>query len=214
MLWWTVLAAGLISHAAATCESWCTKWTCGNTNSCGGCNAAVCEGPNPHAMCSDTTQPHCEAPRCDSWCSSSPASYCGRVECQCSFCSSSGLPNAASVQSLGQGGVQQPVADGTCDTSYLLRIKSELTQMIDDQSAKNRALQLALGASVPPLPPPVAASPSAPPAPTPPPPPPCSALHAQCGGFNHNGPTTCCSGMRCHYYNEYYSGCLANTQAV
>mmetsp|Transcript_13396 Transcript_13396/g.35135 ORF Transcript_13396/g.35135 Transcript_13396/m.35135 type:complete len:284 (+) Transcript_13396:315-1166(+) len=44
--------------------------------------------------------------------------------------------------------------------------------------------------------------------PHPPPPPPCVALHTQCGGFNHVGATTCCAGMRCHVYSQYYSGCL------
>jgi hypothetical protein len=171
-------------------------------------------------MCSDPTQPHCDAPRCDEWCAGDPATHCGRVECQCYFCAAAAAPQPSQVGGGSAGRSSErsahatPVADGTCDQSYLWRIKSELTQMIDDQTAKNRALERALGNSLPPLPPPAASSPPGPPAPKPPPPPPCALAYTQCGGFNHNGPSGCCSGSRCHLYHEYYSGCVPNSISV
>jgi hypothetical protein len=37
------------------------------------------------------------------------------------------------------------------------------------------------------------------------------ALYGQCGGENHNGPTTCDAGLTCVYINQYYSQCLQST---
>jgi len=194
-----VLLGCLVANAAATCESWCSKWTCGNTNSCGGCTSSICAGAKPHSMCSDVTQPSCDSPRCDLWCSSAPALNCGRVECQCDFC---GAETSAHSHSRS---APAPTADDSCSADYLRRVKAELQLMVDGQTAKNAALKNALApGTVPPTPP---AAPT-------PPPPPCSALHTQCGGFNHKGSTSCCGGMRCHYYNNFYSGCLPASNQV
>mmetsp|Transcript_22409 Transcript_22409/g.58916 ORF Transcript_22409/g.58916 Transcript_22409/m.58916 type:complete len:220 (+) Transcript_22409:27-686(+) len=213
MLASAVLLCLVANAAASVCESWCSKWTCGNTNACGGCTASICQGPNPHAMCSDLSQPYCDAPRCDAWCSSSPTTHCGRVECQCDFC---GVTTLSAPEPTAQVQARSSPAparaslstNGNCDADYLRRIKSELQQMIDGQAAKNAALKQVLApGTVSPNPPLVVSAPS-PPSPHPPPPPPCVALHTQCGGFNHVGATTCCAGMRCHVYSQYYSGCL------
>ena len=163
-------------------------------------------------MCSDATQPSCDALRCDLWCSSSPATHCGRVECQCDFCglgsASEPVGHVQARSSPAPTRASASGASGTCDADYLLRIKSELQQLIDTQTAKNALLKQAVApGTVSPNPPPTISAPS-PPSPKPPPPPPCAALHTQCGGFNHFGATSCCGGMRCHVYNEYYSGCL------
>ncbi|KAJ3320733.1 hypothetical protein HDV06_005026 [Boothiomyces sp. JEL0866] len=42
----------------------------------------------------------------------------------------------------------------------------------------------------------------------------CSALYAQCGGQNWNGPTCCQSGSHCSFQNTYYSQCLQGDPPV
>jgi len=183
----------------------CSKWTCSNTNACGGCTTSICDGPNPHAMCSDSTQPYCDARRCDSWCSSSPSAHCGRVECNCDFCAvsmSNPQPTAriqarvSPVPSRGWG-----LATGSCDADYLRQVQLELSQIIDVQVTKNTALKQLTAFDSVPTRPSVVSTPMLSSVAN------CLPLHTQCGGFNHKGATMCCTGMRCHVYNQYFSGC-------
>jgi len=195
------IVAGCLVAAEAVCEPWCSKWTCSNTNACGGCSASICDGPNPHAMCSDSTQPYCDASRCDAWCSSSPLAHCGRMECNCDFCGVS-LSNPKLTDRMQVKASPIPtrggnLATGSCEVEYLRQIQLELAQIIDVQVTKNTFLKAFDTVSTRPSVGSLQSPPSAD----------CLAIHTQCGGFNHKGATTCCTGMRCHIYNHYFSGC-------
>jgi len=217
-----LILASATSCAAGACASWCNRWTCTNTNYCGGCDQSVCRGSNPHPMCSDPIQKHCYAPRCEIFCTENDR--CSRMECSgCSRCSGP-QPSPFAADEIKEGGDKitpnrkgKPAVQPTCDTSYLTQVKSELQSMVDQQKARN--LQLLRAASpdgvLASLPPAAPRIPPLPPSPPTPAPPPCVAPGQQCGGSQWSGPTSCCQAsgepaQSCRWFTDSFSGCRAD----
>ena len=203
------------------CAAWCTRWTCNNEVYCGGCDASICEGPEPHGMCNSPAQP----PRGASlraWCShdAGPVASCEHAECSgCGYCRTIPMPSPLAVPTREDEPSQEPDATKACEVEYLEQVKAELRSMVESQKVKNHELRNALGATslpampprppvIPPLPP-KAPSPAPP---NPPAPPPCVSLGHQCGGLSWSGPAECCqaAGLAtrvCRRFSEAFSGC-------
>jgi len=221
-----VLLAAIVPCAArGECAEWCSRWTCSNTNSCGGCDASVCKGRNPHRMCSDPVQQHCKAPRCEAWCSQD--NQCSQSTCSgCSYCDggkkSKGGPKnsdrnsnvvelAASPSAVAvETAEERPAPVPSCEMDYLNGLKTDLQAKVDAQKARNLELQNSLSPSSSQISPSPASS-SPPPVATAGP---CVAVGYQCGGSSWVGPTTCCQSSEpgstsrtCRWFSDAYSGC-------
>jgi len=169
-----LLLLALVASCAAQdqCANWCSRWTCSNTEFCGGCGRRVCEQQNPHPMCADTAQPYCGAPRCEKWCNQVNDEACGRAECSgCSKCEGHAHSSHSSHSSHGHssavernahaspfpapevvfgGAVHRQLGERengepTCDQAYLTSLRTELRSMIGLQTARNQEIRASLG---------------------------------------------------------------------
>ena len=211
------------SVCLAHCAHRCNRWTCNNVNFCGACDASICEGANPHHMCSDPAQRYCGAPRCETWCPQEGVE-CERVECSgCASCSASGearpapSPFPAPDEIEASLSIRRAAEVPTCDQEYLGSLKTELRSLVDAQRARNHDLRVELGQVTSSLPPAVPSTPPLPPSLPPsaaPSPPPCVPVGAQCGGTTWTGTTSCCQGASpgdaprvCRQFHAAFSGC-------
>jgi len=195
-----------LGGAAATgvCQSWCSKWTCGVTDHCGGCTAAnkICMSNRP---CPPGFASECSV---GSTVLAYPHKMCNEMSFCQPFCTCDDAPPAVTKTSSPPPLPPSPpsvpqLPPAACDVEAMGQLKTKLAGMIATQKDKNSKLQIAAYPSLNfPLMPPQ--PPSLPPAPSPLGS--CAKKWGQCGGKNHKG-ATCCQTGSCVVHNPWYSQC-------